>query len=136
MSDTSMAIDTPSSSASLTEEVQRLRDRVEELEELLGIRLPVPNKLIKGMRGWQLLGLLRKSSGVVSRDYAFVAIYGGWPECDQPSVRIIDQIVCRANQDLRRHGIAIQTDRGRGYYLDHQSRARLDEIIDKNAGAV
>lgn len=117
----------PSTSRNL---IERLQDRVEELENLLGLNLPLPRPLNLSRHEWDLLCVLRNVKGrVVTRDFAFQIIYGGLSEGEQPKeVKIIDQIVCRANRKLKDHQIHIRAEPKVGYYLDKWSRQRLEEL--------
>ena len=64
-------------------ELERLQNRVCELEELLGLHL---ERRLPGFSdlAWQLLGLLLKHR-IVPREFAHRALYGGRPEVDQPA---------------------------------------------------
>jgi hypothetical protein len=108
------------------DDIARLKDRIEELETLLGLQEPQPRTLAGiGPTGWKLMGLLIKRAAV-TRGFAFAALYGDYPECDQPAnTKTIDQQVCRLNASLRPHGIMIRCERGTGYYLDDQAKAAL-----------
>lgn len=115
-------------------ELERLRDRIEELEELLGLTMPWP-RYVRGFTPIRraLLGLLRRRP-LVTREFAYRAIYGGRPESNQPAdLRIIDQIICRLNRVLKDHGIRIQCDNRTGYYLAAEDKAALDQLLaDRN----
>jgi hypothetical protein len=115
----------------MTSELQRLRDRVEELEELLGLTPPVRYNLNITDLGMRLLGLLLKRPLVV-REFAFRALYGGKAESDQPkNLRIIDVIVHRLNMALRSYGVKIQTEYLRGYYLSEGDKATILGLLNE-----
>lgn len=112
-------------------ELQSLRDRVEELEELLGIAgepfeafhsLPLtpPQKAI--------LGLLYKGK-MVRRETAYTAIYGGRAECDQPDERIIDVRLVVVRKVLSQFDIFIETQWGVGWFMTAENKEKLRELI-------
>jgi len=109
--------------------LERLQDRIYELEELLGLHL---ERRLDGFSelGWQLLGLLLKHR-IMPREFAHRALYGGRPEADQPSTpRAIDQHLCRLKKRLRKHGISVMSEAGTGYYLDKANKERLAELVN------
>lgn len=117
---------------SLLAELNYLRGRVAELEKLLGLP-PQRPITIPGVSlvGWKLLALFVKRP-LVSRDFARDAIYGGLPESEQPQgLRSIDQNVCRLNRALKPYSIKIKSERGLGYFLELEARARLRILMEK-----
>ena len=116
--------------ARMKDEMQCLRDRVEELENLLGLRIEPP-RAIPGVRGigWKLIGLLLRHP-MVGREFAFRALYGDRPEIDQPlDLRIIDINICRLRVALRPYKVAIQCEIGTGYFLDEKNKTRLAALV-------
>lgn len=100
-------------------ELQQLRDRVEELEELLGLRTKLNAPFPLGPTERRLLGILLAHAGrVLSREFILRA---GWGLDIMP--RIVDTYVMR----LRRHQIDIRTELGVGYYLPLQEKERLKQ---------
>lgn len=119
-----------SCSCGCSSEVQRLRDRVEELEDLIGLRVVGPRVAGLSDMEWRMAGLLLKRP-LVSREFAFRAIYGNRPEAEQPKdIRMIDQNVCRVKRRLKAFGITVKNASNEGYYLDAESRTKLKELID------
>lgn len=115
------------------DELQRLRDRVAYLEDLLGLRLERPVAFGRSKENWRLLSLFMKHAGrVLPRDYLFALLYGHLPEADQPhDLRTIDQRVCRLNRDLATHRVRIRPDRGVGYYLPKVDSDLLRVILER-----
>ena len=110
--------------------VHALQDRIEELEDLLGLRVPVPRsdlELTKIER--QLLGILYRG-GLISSEFAHRAIYGLRSECDQPNLKIIDVFISRLRRKLRPHAIKLSTQWGEGYYFDAENRAKLKSLLN------
>ena len=112
-----------------TSVLQALRDRVDELEELVGVRQRDEWALPLSAMQEKLVGLLRKSA-VVNKERAYVAMYGARPECDQPvDFKIIDTMICNIRKKLAPYEIEISTKWGQGYYLSEESRTRLDAFV-------
>jgi len=108
-------------------ELERLRDRVEELEELIGLTIDLPfYRLALSPTQARLLGLLLKRD-FVTRDFAFVAMYGGRPEADQPDIKCIDIYIHFLRKKLDQYGISIRT-RG-GYFMEPADKKRLYEVL-------
>jgi len=98
-------------------ETDRLRDRVEQLEQLVGVdrsltsRLRTAFGLEPGVA--QVMGMLLKRD-FVTHDALYVVLYAARPECDWPDARIVDVQISRLRRALRRHGITIKTQWGEG----------------------
>src|SRR5258705_9983999 len=112
--------------------VQQLRDRIDELEDLLGLK---PDRLAL-MRS--ALGLTSTEARMVSflsrRQLASLseihdALYCGRSECDQPNLRSVSSVVHQARRKLDKFGISIQTLFGSGYFIDKRDKAKLESII-------
>ncbi|MCZ7564720.1 MAG: helix-turn-helix domain-containing protein [Burkholderiales bacterium] len=114
----------------LEREVERLRDRVAELEELVGLRAEFPSRLGLTHTESMLFGLLVKR-GMCTRDAIYAAMYGTRPDGDQPEMKIIDAYVCKIRRKLaaRRVPVKIECAWGRGYYLDEASRAAAKALV-------
>lgn len=112
--------------------IVRLRERNEELEELLGMKLEEPKLFRVSKMNWRFLGLLLRADGkVISREYLYSAIYGNLPEADQPSdIRNIDQRVCRLNRSLSVHAVRIKSDSyGHGYFISREHCGKLRRLL-------
>jgi len=112
-------------------EIERLKDRIEELEELLGMKLEPPHKIrSKHKAFWPLVGLLLKRRRV-SREFAYRALYGGRLEADQPkSLRMIDTNIMRANKVLREYDIVVKAEPGFGYFLEDEDHSALTRLVN------
>lgn len=116
---------------SLLDELSQARDRIEELEQLLGMKVPKPRPF-KGMPDirWNLLCLLVKHK-MVTREMAFSALYGGRPEADQPAnLLIINTSVSRLNRAIK--PIRIKTARHVGYYLEKEDRQKIKSMMGED----
>ena len=116
--------------SAVAREVQALRDRVEELEDLIGLRVPAPRSDMPHLTGieYKLAGVLLRG-GIVSQEYALRAIYGARPEADHPEVKIIDVFICELRKKLRPFDIEIKNQFAVGFYLDDKSRAKLKALF-------
>jgi DNA-binding response OmpR family regulator len=110
-------------------EIAHLRDRIEELESILGAR--TKHRRLTGISEiqWRLLGVLMKRQGVVSREVAFQVVYGDRQESDQPGMRMIDTHICRINKRLAKFGVRIQNEAGTGYYMKPKIRRILGKFF-------
>lgn len=117
----------------LVDEIERLRDRVEELEALLGVGwddiASYRNALRLTVDQAKILGLLAKRNVTVTRDAIYTVLYGARPDCDQPDMKIIDVHVCKLRKPLRRVGVEIQSDWGMGYYLLAADKRKLRDQV-------
>lgn len=104
-------------------EIERLRDRVDELEELLGIRLKLPNEFGLTPMETKYVGVLIRRE-IANRDMIFNAIYGGLSDRDP---KIIDVHICKIRKKLAAKGFEIKNRYGEGYYLEPEARASLKE---------
>jgi len=106
-------------------ETERLRDRVEELERLLGMRPVLPRALGLTPREADVFGMLLKRH-LMPTTQLFEAIWGGDSDCNS---KIVDVIVCKLRAKLRPHGIAIRNQYGIGYFMTPQSKAAAHALI-------
>ena len=116
--------------------VQSLRDRIEELETLLGADrsdeerfavFRVPSGICR-----RLLGLLLRRS-VLSREAAQVILYGGRPEREQPAIESLDTQLFHIRRQLRLHDIEIDTVWGVGWSLKPAAKAKIYALIGEAA---
>lgn len=118
----------------MTDELTRLRDRVEELEELLGLRMEAPLHFPVHLSRTEerLLGIL-SSGRLVTKEFAHRALYAARPDCDVPEIQVVDVYACKLRRKLGPFGIAIKTKWGVGYYLDAENVARLKQLYEAPA---
>lgn len=118
-------------------ELERLRDRVAELEEALGLTADLPRGLIPreivGTRQGAL-GALRFIGVLLTRPFGsreaiYSAFYGDRPEVRQPCLKVLDVYASCARKILSAHGIELQTIRGEGWRLDAANKAKLRAVI-------
>lgn len=125
------AIDSLRHFAGKANELQLLRDRVEELEELLGLSREKQHvfwrlKLTPTQRAF--ISLLYYG-GLLRRHAVFSALYGARLECDQPEEKILDVVLSKARIELSLHGICVQTQRGVGWFMTMDNKLKLRALI-------
>jgi hypothetical protein len=122
-------------------ELQRLRDRVEELEALLGLTEDIPDEIVPaelairsnhngyfGPKVKAIIGMLL-ARPFVTASTLYDAIYGALPEADQPNPRNIPVLLSRSRKIMRAHGVEITTMWGKGWYLDGPNKQKLAAIV-------
>jgi ribosome biogenesis SPOUT family RNA methylase Rps3 len=115
-------------------ELQRLRDRVEELEQILGMDEDDVS-LIRQVTGLAhmpatMVSILYRRRVILTKETLHQAIYGGVAECDQPQVRVLDSLIHQARKALRPYDVNIHTAYGGGgFSMDELSRARFKALL-------
>jgi two-component system cell cycle response regulator CtrA len=108
-------------------ELERLRDRVRELEEILGMDVELPNQLGFTPVENKIVGLLIKRP-VVSKEVLYTTLYGDRPECEQPDIKIFDVYICKLRKKLKVMNIQIYSRYTIGYYIDDDAKATLQSL--------
>src|ERR1035437_4258310 len=108
-------------------ELQRLRDRIEQLESLLGLDRNIAGRLrdafmITRAQAETLCFMLRRN--FVSHEALYITLYGARPDCDQPDPRIMDVQVHHLRTALRKHGIALKTRWARAGRFHRRTKPR------------
>ena len=114
-------------------ELQRLRDRIEDLEALLGLDRKIASRLRDAfmitLAQAETLGFMLRRN-FVSHDALYIAMYGARPECDWPEIRILDVHVCHLRAALKKHGIAIKTKWGEGWTISPADKAKVHAVLE------
>jgi hypothetical protein len=125
----------------MSDEVKKLRERVQELEEeILQIRksLAKTNGSLAGILSRQQVAL---ASGIVSRKvstYAYIdqvlASSGNFNRKEGEDLEKVRSKVSIYNlrKKLKPHGIEIATWRGIGYYMSDENKEKLLKLMEKN----
>lgn len=108
--------------------MQRLRDRVEELERFLGVDRTLTNRLRSafgiGPDPARILGMILQRN-IVTHEAMYIVVYGARPDCDQPATKILDVQVCKTRKALSGHGIKIKTHWGEGWSMSLADKAKV-----------
>jgi hypothetical protein len=114
-------------------ELQRLYDRIFELEEALGMTAVDPGKMRRGGDvARRLLGLLI-ARPFVPYDAAYDVIYGCKPECDQPKSDTLKVVAHRVKCRLAQDGITMRMVWGVGWYLSSEDREKAANLYGTDA---
>ena len=117
-------------------EVQRLRDRVEELERILGIDQEMVNRIRVGISVTpdqaKMLGLLITRT-IVTHDAMFTAVHGDKPECDQPTPKVMEVQLSQLRRRLKPYGVAVVNAWKSGWFLTATDKARVRQLLPARA---
>lgn len=110
--------------------VPALLDRIEALEQELGLKTEFPPEFSIPRNMMPLLGILLKRE-IISREGALIAIYSGMPNSwgKEPDPKIIDVFICKLRTRLKKYGIKVSCKWGLGYFMDGENKRRLRELI-------
>lgn len=111
---------------------RRLEDRVQELEEALGVLILPPLEWGLTKNESRLLGVLLERE-LVTKDTAMAALYRDRGE-REPELKIVDVFICKARKKLKPFGIVIDTRWGVGYSMSAASKAAARQQIAASAG--
>lgn len=108
-------------------------DRIEELEGILGLKQVLPNRLGLTETHTRIVGILLNRP-IVKSETLFTLLYGHLPEAQQPTNHdLIAVHIANIRRRLRKHGIALNTQWGQGYYFDADTKAQLRDIMRVDA---
>lgn len=107
-----------------------LLDRIEQLEQELGLKTDFPPEFSIPRNMMPLLGILLKRE-IISREGALIAIYSGMPNTwgKQPDPKIIDVFICKLRVRLRKYGVKVSCKWGLGYFMDGENKRKLRGLI-------
>jgi hypothetical protein len=117
--------------------VQRLRDRIEQLEGQLCVDRSTVGRMREAFGlepiHAQILGMLF-SREFVTRDGLYTVLYEGRPECEWPDEKMLDVQMCKLRSALKRAGleIVIETKWGEGWHIGRADKAKIGDKLDKN----
>jgi DNA-binding response OmpR family regulator len=110
----------------LTRERDEARDRcVQLLEQFGGIDWEPPPELRLRPRMRQVLGVLVRRRGLVSRDQIILVLEAFRVQRDELDPKNVDVYVCQLRKILTPHGIEIETQWGIGWRLLEPGRQKL-----------
>lgn len=117
-------------SEAMANELQAARDRIAELEKLMGSDVTA-GLIGLGMTRLQsrLLVALLKRPGVTSREQLLEFAYSDRWASERPELKIIDIHLHHARKKLREHGIEITTHWGSGFSLNQPNKEKLRKLL-------
>lgn len=121
----------------LEAEIERLQDRIQFLEDTLGLDRPLLERL---PLEWGLTGKEARLFGILmARDIASKAtLMGGLYDPgidDEPQIKIVDVFVCKIRAKVKEYGVEIETKWGEGYALSPKTKAIVREQMSQPAEA-
>lgn len=112
---------------SLQEENDELREKVRQLEEIIGFHLRAPVAFGLNRHEEMVLGALTKRDRM-TKEQIMMALYSD--RIESPDIRIIDVYICRLRKKLKEFGIEITTIWGIGYALTPASKAIIKQFLE------
>jgi DNA-binding response OmpR family regulator len=113
--------------------VERLQNRIHELEEILGVTTEFPPALGLTLSEEALLDVLFKRE-IVTQTTAFAVLYasraGGEPSDPK---NVVSVLIMRLRKKLAAYGVDIKTRSGAGYYMTAEAKDQLRSIIEREA---
>lgn len=111
-------------------QIERLEDRVYELEEQLGLREEIPPQLKLQPALACILGVLLKREMAMKETLSFAIHQGNKNERgNEPSFKCIEVQVCRLRKLLQPLGIKIETLHGRGYFMKREMKDKCRNLF-------
>lgn len=114
-------------------ELSLLRDRVAELEDLLGLRPDQRASFIVFLRFTPgeaaFCSTVYARNGVSSRDHIISALYGSLADCDQPEMKLVDVWAFKVRRKLKVFDIHLSLAWGIGYFFDQENRDKLAALL-------
>ncbi|HEX5509850.1 MAG TPA: helix-turn-helix domain-containing protein [Pseudolabrys sp.] len=117
----------------MSDVVQRLRDRIDELEAVLGTERSMVSRLRQAFglnrRQAQILGTLL-ARDMVTRPALYAVLYGDSPDDKWPDDKVLDSHTCCLRRALRNKGVSIRTHWGEGWSIAPADKARIRVMLD------
>jgi hypothetical protein len=122
---------------------QKLRDRIEELEEeirQLRADIAPTEDTFTGVLTRQQVALLKSIRNRKIASYQYIdQVLAGQGNFGRGDGQELEQLrskvaIYNLRQRLKPHGIEIKTWRGVGYYLDDENKVRLKALMEKKDG--
>lgn len=118
----------------LERENDELRDRVAQLEDMLGVTFDSPAFLELSSSEGTIFGLLLAREAV-TKSLVMDAIYGDRPDSDLAEEKIVDVWVCKLRAKLEPWKLEIETNWGQGYFMTVAMKKAARELIQERAAA-
>ena len=119
--------------AALQATIVRLEDRIQGLEEAMGLCVLPPLEWGLTVQQARLFGALLERE-VLTKDAAMAALYRDRGD-DEPEMKIVDVFVCHIRRKLKPFGIEIGTRWGVGYFMTPANKAEARRQIEASRGA-
>jgi hypothetical protein len=121
-------------------EADALRNRVEELQSLLGVGNDDVSQLLTVLdatpQQCEMIGFMLRRS-VATRTALHTVLFGARPDCDQPEIKLIDVQMVRVRVALKKVGVEVRTEWGSGgWAIPAADKARLRALMAGAADAI
>lgn len=111
----------------------RLRDRIQQLEDVMGMSfLPPVEWRLTGSEGAVVGVLLARECA--TKDAIMAALYRDTSK-DEAEIKIVDVFICKIRKKLKPFGISIETRWGVGYYLTPAAKALIHAALPHEVAA-
>jgi DNA-binding response OmpR family regulator len=122
----------------LMSEMERMRDRVLQLEQILGIDSSETGRIREAF-GLEpdlarIMGMLLKRN-FVSHESLYTVMYGHRPECEWPDAKVLDVQICKLRRRLKPHDVTIATRWGEGWSISVPNKVKARAVLDPAAAA-
>lgn len=119
-------------------EMEKMRDRLEQLEQILGIDRSETGRIRQAF-GLEpdlarIMGMLLKRN-FVSHESLYVVMYGHRPECEWPDAKVLDVQICKLRRRLKPYAIVIATRWGEGWSMSVPNKVKARAVLDPGAAA-
>jgi hypothetical protein len=117
----------------VSDTVQRLQDRVDQLLNVLGAHQSLTDRL-RAVYGLDvevavMFGMLYRRD-FVTRDGLYTVMYEDRPECDWPEEKVLDVHLFKLRKAIQGSGIEIVTKWGAGWSMPAASKALVKEKLE------
>lgn len=114
-------------------EADALRDRVEELQALLGVGNDDVSRLLAVLdatpQQCEMIGFMLRRS-VATRTALHTVLFGARPDCDQPEIKLIDVQMVKVRKALEKVGVEVRTEWGSGgWAIPAADKAKLRRLM-------
>jgi hypothetical protein len=114
-------------------EADALRNRVEELQALLGVGNDDVSRLLTVLdatpQQCEMVGFMLRRA-VATRTALHTVLFGARPDCDQPEIKLIDVQMVRVRIALKKVGIDVRTEWGSGgWAIPAADKAKLRRLM-------
>jgi two-component system cell cycle response regulator CtrA len=111
-----------------------LREKVAQLEELLGLTFPAPLEF--GLTGSEAkaFGVLMNRD-IATKDAIMAGLYADKPFGGEAEPKIVDVFICKARRKLKPFSIKIETVWGQGYRLTPETKAIVRSMLEADFAA-
>jgi hypothetical protein len=116
-------------------EADALRNRVEELQALLGVGNDDVSRLLTVLdvtpQQCEMVGFMLRRA-VATRTALHTVLFGARPDCDQPEIKLIDIQMVKVRKALEKVGVEVRTEWGSGgWAIPAADKAKLRRLMSR-----